>query len=161
MNIFNGFEGLSFLQSESAQFEALSSKMRQLGIGRLRIRQSECEIEIELEKSLAAEPILTSVLHRTMSHPQSSSHEKSSEENIVKSPLVGIYYSRPSPSAEPFVKVGDSVEPGTVVAIVEAMKVMNEVKTTQKGVISQICRLDGDPVEYGTPLFRLADEKGS
>ncbi len=71
----------------------------------------------------------------------------------IDSPLVGTLYRAPSPEAAPFVKVGDKVTPDTVVCIVEAMKVMNEIKAEKAGVIRDILVENGSAVEFGQPLF--------
>ena len=73
----------------------------------------------------------------------------------VKSPMIGTFYRRPSPDSDPFVEVGAAVEPDTVVCILEAMKVMNEIKAEVKGVIAEVLVEDGKPVEYGQALFRI------
>lgn len=73
----------------------------------------------------------------------------------IKSPMVGVFYSSPSPDAEPFVKVGDSVKKGDVVCIVEAMKLMNEITATCDGEIAEICVNNGDVVEFSQILFKL------
>lgn len=73
--------------------------------------------------------------------------------NIVKSPLVGTFYTAPSEDAEPFVKVGDSVKEGQVLAIVEAMKLMNDIESDFTGTITEILVENGEAVEYGQPLF--------
>lgn len=73
--------------------------------------------------------------------------------NTIDSPIVGTFYRASSPEAEPFVKVGQKVEADTVVCIVEAMKVMNEVKAEKCGVIKDILVENASPVEYGQPLF--------
>ena len=73
--------------------------------------------------------------------------------NTVKSPLVGTFYNAPSPDAEPFVKVGDTVKKGQVLGIVEAMKLMNEVESEFDGVVEQILIENAVMVEYGQPLF--------
>ena len=73
----------------------------------------------------------------------------------VKSPMIGTFYRRPSPDSDPFVEVGAAVEPDTVVCIIEAMKVMNEIKAEVKGVIAEVLVEDGKPVEYGQVLFRI------
>jgi acetyl-CoA carboxylase biotin carboxyl carrier protein len=75
--------------------------------------------------------------------------------NYVTSPMVGTYYSSPSPEDPPFIKVGDRVEKHTVVCIIEAMKVMNEVKAGVAGIITEILTENGHPVEFGTKLFRI------
>lgn len=72
----------------------------------------------------------------------------------IKSPIVGTFYAAPSPDSDPFVKTGDIVDTETVVCIVEAMKVMNEIKAETAGTIVEICIKDGQSVEYGQILFR-------
>lgn len=72
---------------------------------------------------------------------------------VVKSPLVGTFYAAPSENAEPFVKVGDSVKEGQVLAIVEAMKLMNEIDSDFSGIVAEILVENGAPVEFGQPLF--------
>ena len=79
--------------------------------------------------------------------------EKSGDEKVIKSPLVGTFYAAPAENADPFVKVGDSVQTGKVLAIVEAMKLMNEIESEFDGTIQEILVENGEPVEYGQPLF--------
>ena len=69
--------------------------------------------------------------------------------------MIGTFYRRPSPDLDPFVESGVAVEPDTVVCIIEAMKVMNEIKAEVKGVIAEVLVEDGKPVEYGQALFRI------
>lgn len=71
------------------------------------------------------------------------------------SPMVGTCYRSPSPEAEPFVEVGDTVGPETVLCIIEAMKVMNEIKAETSGTIVEVLVENGEPVEFGQPLFLL------
>jgi len=73
----------------------------------------------------------------------------------VKSPMIGTFYRKPSPDADSFVEVGSVVEPETVVCIIEAMKVMNEIKAEVKGTVAEVLLEDGKPVEYGQALFRI------
>lgn len=74
---------------------------------------------------------------------------------LVKSPIVGTYYDAPAPGAAPFVKVGDAVEAGTVLCIIESMKLMNEIESEVAGVVaSKLCE-NGRPVEYGEALFAI------
>lgn len=74
-------------------------------------------------------------------------------ENVVKAPMVGILYRAPSPEAEPYVEEGDLVKRGDVLGIIEAMKVMNEVKAERDGTVKEIKVEDGQAVEFGMPLF--------
>ncbi len=73
----------------------------------------------------------------------------------VKSPIVGTFYQASSPDAEPFVKVGAAVSPDSVVCIIEAMKVMNEIKAELSGTVVEVCCKDGQSVEFGQVLFRV------
>ncbi|MCL1858129.1 MAG: acetyl-CoA carboxylase biotin carboxyl carrier protein [Oscillospiraceae bacterium] len=77
------------------------------------------------------------------------------DNKIIKSPLVGIFYSSPSPDTEPYVKIGDKISKGMVICIIEAMKIMNEIEGDADGEIAEILVSNGRPVEYGQPLFRL------
>ncbi|MBZ5661303.1 MAG: acetyl-CoA carboxylase biotin carboxyl carrier protein [Acidobacteriia bacterium] len=77
------------------------------------------------------------------------------EEHIIKSPIVGTFYAGPSPDAGPFVRVGDRVEPGKTVCIIEAMKLMNEIEADISGEVVRVLVENGQPVEYGEPLFAL------
>ena len=74
---------------------------------------------------------------------------------VITSPLVGVFYAAPAEDAEAFVQVGDTVRKGQVLAIVEAMKLMNEIESDYDGTITEIFVENGQPVEYGQPLFRL------
>ena len=78
-----------------------------------------------------------------------------SNETLVKSPIVGTYYESPSPGSAAFVKVGDPVEPGQVLCIIESMKLMNEIEAEVSGVVSAKLVENGRPVEYGTALFSI------
>jgi len=73
----------------------------------------------------------------------------------IEAPIVGTFYSRPNPESSPYVDIGDMVEPDSIVCIIEAMKVMNEVRAETAGRIVEILVSDGDPVEFGQPLFRI------
>ena len=84
--------------------------------------------------------------------PEQIAEEKGG--NVVKSPLVGTFYAAPSEDAQPFVKVGDTVKKGQTLAIVEAMKLMNEIESEFDGVVTEILVENEDNVEYGQPLFR-------
>ena len=85
--------------------------------------------------------------------PEQIAEEKGG--NVVKSPLVGTFYAAPSEDAQPFVKVGDTVKKGQTLAIVEAMKLMNEIESDFDGVVTEILVENEDNVEYGQPLFRI------
>jgi acetyl-CoA carboxylase biotin carboxyl carrier protein len=75
--------------------------------------------------------------------------------HIIQSPIVGTFYRSPSPTAEPFVKIGSNVEAASVVCIIEAMKLMNEIQAEASGEVVKIYVENGQPVEYGQPLFGI------
>ena len=75
------------------------------------------------------------------------------DENIVPAPMVGTYYSAASPTAKPFVQLGDEVKEGQVLCIIEAMKMMNQIESDRAGRVTAIMCKNGDPVEFGQPLF--------
>ena len=93
----------------------------------------------------------------TVSTIVNANSENKVEENYkeIKAPMVGTFYSKSSPTAKPFVSVGDKVKKGDVVCIIEAMKLMNEITAEEDGVISEICVTNGRVVEFGTELFRI------
>lgn len=120
------------------------------------------DFELHLEKNSpndAAAPISTFVPVETKGQATQVVAQKEEttkkEGQFVTSPMVGTFYGSPSPEQGAFVKVGDRVEEDTVVCIVEAMKVMNEVKAGKKGMIAEILIENAQPVEYGTNLFRV------
>lgn len=79
------------------------------------------------------------------------------EENIVKAPMVGIFYEAQAPGKPSFVELGQAVKEGDVLCIIEAMKIMNQVEAERSGVISKIMVENGEPVEYGQPLFIIRE----
>jgi acetyl-CoA carboxylase biotin carboxyl carrier protein len=74
-------------------------------------------------------------------------------EHVVTAPMVGTYYAAPSPGAKPFVEIGDEVKVGQVLCIIEAMKMMNQIESDKAGRVTSIMARNGDPVEFGQPLF--------
>lgn len=92
----------------------------------------------------------------TEAAPQAAAAEKASAPGKeIVSPMVGTFYLSPSPESPPFVAVGQEVSPDTVVCIIEAMKVMNEIKAETAGTIVSVAAENGQPVQFGQPLFRL------
>ena len=80
------------------------------------------------------------------------------EENVIRSPMVGIFYEAQAPGKPPFVERGQTVKKGDVLCIIEAMKIMNQVESEKAGVVSRIMAANGEPVEYGQPLFIIRDQ---
>jgi acetyl-CoA carboxylase biotin carboxyl carrier protein len=111
------------------------------------------------EESVAvAMPVAVQPLALPAAQPAASSAApatRASGENEIKSPMIGTFYRSPSPESAPYVDVGTEVGPDTVVCIIEAMKVMNEIKAETKGVITSVIAENTKPVEFGQPLFRI------
>lgn len=101
----------------------------------------------------------TSSMPQTTVSATKSEEKKSADENSglheIKSPIVGTFYRAPAPDADSYVQVGDDVSPGTVLCIVEAMKLMNEIESDVSGKIVKILAESGKPVEYNQPLFLI------
>ena len=91
----------------------------------------------------------------TAAETASGVEDDDDEAFVIKSPLVGTFYAAPAQDAEPFVKIGDRVKKGQVLAIVEAMKMMNEIESDCDGTIADILVDNGAPVEFGQPLFKI------
>jgi acetyl-CoA carboxylase biotin carboxyl carrier protein len=90
--------------------------------------------------------------------PPATPVEAATDAHLVRSPIVGTFYAAPAPDAEPFVRAGDRVRKGQVVCIVEAMKLMNEIESDADGTVAQVLVRNGQPVEYGEPLFAVRAE---
>lgn len=97
----------------------------------------------------AAAPVPSETSAATSEGPPASSR------NVIESPMVGTFYRGPSPGEPAFVKEGDRVEEGMTICIIEAMKVMNEIKAEVSGTVGKVLTSDGVPVQYGQPLFEL------
>ena len=128
----------------------------------------EGEESVKLVKSAGSfqAPQMITPSSQVMESPSSETETKETSETAeakiingksINSPMVGTFYSSPNPGAEPFVKVGDKVSEGDVLCIIEAMKMMNEVKSDYNGIIKEILISDAEPVEYGEALFVIEE----
>lgn len=114
--------------------------------------------KISMKKELFCETKSTQVVHKddniNDTKENIQNHEiKEIKGNIVKSPMVGTFYLKPSPTSDPYVEIGKNVKKGETLCIIEAMKLMNEIESEYEGKITQILVKDGETVEYGTELF--------
>jgi acetyl-CoA carboxylase biotin carboxyl carrier protein len=111
---------------------------------------------------MAAHPAQGSQSAATPAPPSSSAGPAAAAEeglHTVKSPIVGTFYEAPGPGALPFVKPGDQVAAGQVLCIIEAMKLMNEIESDMSGEVVKVLVSNGQPVEYGQPLFAIRPRK--
>jgi len=107
---------------------------------------------IRPERSVPTDTVITDSPEAVSSPAVSPQTEQLVE---IKSPIVGTFYATPSPDSEPYVEIGSHVDPQTVVGIIEAMKVMNEIKAETSGTIAEILVTNGQAVEYGQVLFKV------
>jgi acetyl-CoA carboxylase biotin carboxyl carrier protein len=134
-------------QSAVEEFE-----MEKSGV-RIRIRKSLDTSKISIVPSSSpVSPANTEVLPETESEPEEVEKE---DLHIFTAPIVGTYYITPKPDAEPFVQVGDMVSKSKVLCIIEAMKIFNQIECDVDGEIVSILVENGQPVEYGEPLFKI------
>lgn len=152
------------------QIKELMTAMERAGIKKMMIKE-KTGYELHLERHVGPEyepahhPIFhhaplreVDVSSKPHSLPPPAKQAIAEEEkpgSYVTSPMVGTYYAAPSPDDPLFVKVGDRVEEGTVVCIIEAMKVMNEVKAGMSGTVAEILISNAQPVEFGTKILRI------
>ena len=125
-------------------------------IGELNYEEGNLKISLKKEENktvlTSAEPVSCAV-PKPMVVSETKAELPAADEKVIKSPLVGTFYAAPAENAEPFIQVGDQVQEGKVLGIVEAMKLMNEIESEFDGVIEKILVENGEIVEYGQPLF--------
>lgn len=138
------------------KLKKLIDLVEQSGISELEITEGEETVRI----SRASHPVYAPppVVHHVSAAPAPAAPQAApaAEEisgHVLKSPMVGTFYRSPSPGADPFVEVGSRVEAGNTLCIIEAMKLLNEIEADKSGVIKAILVENGQPVEYGEPLF--------
>ena len=112
---------------------------------------------ISSSQSVAVPQMSTSVTSKEESQSEEEVNQESEEGNFITSPMVGTFYASASPGTKPFINVGDLVAEGDVVCIVEAMKMMNEIKSEFSGKVVSIKVENSEPVEYGQALFEIAE----
>lgn len=138
------------------EIKGLIELLQETDITELQIEREGSKLKIKREKFLSSFEAPPSV-----SKPAAGAGEVKEAEveehkhESITSPIVGIFHRSPAPEAPPFVEVGSSVKKGQVLCIVEAMKLMNEIESDTDGIISKILVENGQPVEYGEPLFLI------
>ena len=134
------------------------------GIAELEIQEGEERVRItravaSVPTSAMLAPGQTAIATAALPVPvvaEAPSKPAEPEGHMVKSPMVGTFYRAASPGAKPFVEIGDSVEVGDTLCIIEAMKLMNEIESDKAGIVKQVLAENGQPVEFGQPLVLVA-----
>ncbi|MDP3638745.1 MAG: acetyl-CoA carboxylase biotin carboxyl carrier protein [Azonexus sp.] len=139
------------------KLKKLIDLVQESGISELEVTEGEEKVRIVKHYgALATAPVQQYVLPAAA--PLASSvnlddEDELPEGHVVKSPMVGTFYRSPSPGADAFVKIGQTVKQGETIGIIEAMKLLNEIEADASGVIKAILLDNGEPVEFGEPLF--------
>jgi len=122
---------------------------------KIKIKKGNYEIEITSENSNTLNPInnLSSKISTKENEEKITNKENLNDENIVKSPMVGVAYLSADPNSPPYVKIGQHVKAGDTLLLIEAMKTFNEIKAPKSGIIKKIIALNSQPVEYGDHLI--------
>ena len=139
------------------QVDSLIEKMERASLTEISYKDKDVDIKLKRELTPAAAPAVQPV--QTQSAPATQAPAKKAQPEdeglVVRAPMVGTFYKAPSPEAEAYVKVGDTVSSTSVVCILEAMKLFNEIQAEVSGEVTEILVDDGDMVEYNQPLFKL------
>jgi acetyl-CoA carboxylase biotin carboxyl carrier protein len=153
----------------------LIDKVAERGISAVEIEQAGTKVRIEGKQANPApqqmihsyaepaQPLLPSIPLTALpaaSTPQPAAAAappaaEDAGQHIITSPIVGTFYRSPNPESQPFVQVGDRISKGQVLCIIEAMKLMNEIESDVEGVVMQLYPQNGQPIEYGEPLFAV------
>ena len=149
--------GLTLLELEREGFRV------KIGRGPIISDEAANALAAANDRQLGAAPLavpapVQSIPSTVPTHPGAQAEEAASEDqglHLIKSPIVGTFYRSPSPTADSFVRIGSQVEPATVVCIIEAMKLMNEIQAEATGEVVKIYVENGQAVEYGQPLFGI------
>lgn len=144
------------------EYEKIKQLIEEMGNSKLTAVDIEFPdgTKISMKKDKMQEKIIqnTPIVENNTIENQIKEDKNEKKGNIIKSPMVGTFYLKPSPAAEPYIEIGKEVKKGDVLCIIEAMKLMNEIESEYTGKITEILVKDGETVEYGTPLFRIEGE---
>jgi acetyl-CoA carboxylase biotin carboxyl carrier protein len=138
-----------FKESDVAEMEV------QRGDNRLRLRRAEVAKEVVVAGPVVAAAAAAAAAPAPIAPAPAAAPDISAKDVLVKSPIVGTFYEASAPGTAPFVKVGDRVEPGQILCIIESMKLMNEIEAEIGGTIVARLTENGRPVEYGEALFSI------
>jgi acetyl-CoA carboxylase biotin carboxyl carrier protein len=148
------------------KLKKLIDLVQESGIAELEITEGEEKVKIVKGGAVSVAPTAPAAAPVTVAEPRASAPAASAppaaaeapagqEGHVVKAPMVGTFYRSPSPDAKPFVEVGQAIMEGDTICIIEAMKLMNEIEADASGNVKAILVENGQPVEYGQPLFIL------
>jgi acetyl-CoA carboxylase biotin carboxyl carrier protein len=146
------------------KIKKLIELIQETGVGEIEIREGEESVRISRQQNVVAAPAMHQVIVPSVTHEAAAvtpvvSKSTTPEYNgtVIRSPMVGTFYRAPSPGAPSFVEVGSVVKVGDTLAMIEAMKMFNPIEVETSGTITAILVENNQPVEYGQPLFTIAN----
>jgi acetyl-CoA carboxylase biotin carboxyl carrier protein len=156
---FNGIgELIQKINSTDIAYFEYKTEDGHIKIDKSLMRNISSAADTTVKEEASASPIVEPQVKNTV---ESSINKEEAKEDsdlkVISSPMVGTFYSTPSPDSKAFVQVGDTINSGDVLCIIEAMKLMNEIESDISGEIVKILVKDGDMVEYGQPLFKVKE----
>jgi acetyl-CoA carboxylase biotin carboxyl carrier protein len=138
------------------EIQEMIKLMQENDIVEFQLERNGFKVILKRDKSQGeAAPIVSHVSKQTLAPAEKEEMQEQVKSIEITSPMVGTFYSSPSPDSAPYLQLNQQVQVGDVVCIIEAMKVMNEIKSEAAGTVLEILVENGQPVEYGQPLFKL------
>jgi acetyl-CoA carboxylase biotin carboxyl carrier protein len=141
------------------QVEQILSMMKEFGVAELELEDGDHRLAVRMQGAMAvaaSAPVAAAVQPAAPAAAAPPAAAAAPAGEVVESPMVGTFYRASKPGAAPFVKVGDTVSVGATLCIIEAMKLMNEIESDVAGTIAEVLVEDGQPVQFGQPLFRVS-----
>ena len=133
--------------------KVLLNEVELKNVSRVRIKKGDYEIEIDSINTSHNQNVILPSSNKIDQNDKSDAKEVINEENLIKSPMVGVAYLSADPNSSPYIKIGQHVKAGDTLLLIEAMKTFNEIKAPRSGIIKKILALNSQPVEYGDILI--------
>ena len=133
--------------------KVLLNEVELKNVSRVRIKKGDYEIEIDSINTSHNQNVILPSSNKIDQNDKSDAKEVINEENLIKSPMVGVAYLSADPNSSPYIKIGQHVKAGDTLLLIEAMKTFNEIKAPRSGIIKKIVALNSQPVEYGDTLI--------
>jgi oxaloacetate decarboxylase (Na+ extruding) subunit alpha len=155
-------EAAGLAPGEAERLREIIKVVQESGIGEVTIEEGEMRVTVRRTDERGDVPVMAASVPTAPVHeePEGATEPPANDVIRIESPMVGTFYRAPQPGAAPFVEEGDTVETGQTLCILEAMKLMNEVKTESEGVVRRVCVENAAPVQYGDLLFELEPLNG-
>jgi acetyl-CoA carboxylase biotin carboxyl carrier protein len=148
------------LQDVTAAVRELVELMRNNGLAKVDVVAGDVSIKLQAVGAGQTAPIVVTATKENQP-PAPVEPAEEPKGHLVTAPMIGTFYTSPSPGDPPFVQVGDHVDAGQIIGIIEAMKIMNEISADRSGIVAEFLVSNAQAVEYGSPLLRVMPEESS